>query len=370
MDPRPLAAALDEAAQAGVFPGAVLRVSRAGELLFEHAAGRRAAAPASPPMHSGVAFDLSSLTKPLATAVAFFQLVAEGRADLDRPVARDLPGFAAAGKGGIAPRHLLAHCSGLAAHREFWREVLGVERDGRPGFAASAAARHWMFERVDRESLESAPGTRAVYSDLGFIALGRLVEELAGEPLDRACARRTFAPLGLDSLFFIDLARPGAAPPAGIDVAPTGFSPARGRVADGEVDDDNAWAMGGVAGHAGLFGSAAAVDRLATALEACARGGDGPLPPAAVAAMWRRDPLPGSTRTLGWDTPTPGRSSSGRHLSPRSVGHLGFTGTSLWMDLERRLNVVLLSNRVHPSRENDKLAAFRPRIHDLVLEAL
>ncbi|MEI8359218.1 MAG: serine hydrolase domain-containing protein [Deltaproteobacteria bacterium] len=372
---------LDEAVARGDFPGGVLRVSRAGETLFEHAAGWRSLEPSRAAMHADVVFDLSSLTKPLATTLALFALLRDGAVGLDHPAARWLPGFAGRERGGVLVRHLLEHSSGLPAHRPFSTGVGAIEEAGRPGFAASGAARRWVLDVVQREPLEAPPGVRAVYSDLGFIALGEIVERAAGDRLDRVCTARVFGPLGLDGLFFVDLddgrhgpgrpGAPGAGAPDGVEFASTAYCPWRGRVLCGEVDDDNAYAMGGIAGHAGLFGRARDVDRLAGILERAGRGEHDFLPRAIVEAMWRPDAaVPGSTRTAGWDTPSPQRSSAGARMSKRTVGHLGFTGTSLWIDLERRVSIVLLTNRVHPSRENDKLVAFRPRIHDLVMEAL
>ena len=372
--------ALDEAVARGDFPGAVLRASVAGDVVFEHAAGWRSLEPVRAPMHPGVTFDLSSLTKPLATTLAAFSLVHEGRLALDHPVARWVPGFESRDRAGVLVRHLLEHSSGLPAHRPFSAGVAAIEDAGRPGFTTSVAARAWVCGQVRREPLEAPPGLRAVYSDLGFILLGEIVEAVAGERLDRVCAERVFGPVDVDGLLFVDLAdgrhSPGApglveSSDTPVEFAATAFCPWRRRVLLGEVDDDNAYAMGGIAGHAGLFGRARDVDRLACAVERAGRGEIDWLSPAIVERMWTLDAtVPGSTRTAGWDTPSPQGSSSGTRMSPRTVGHLGFTGTSLWFDLERRLSVLLLTNRVHPSRENDKLKAFRPLVHDLVLEAL
>ncbi|MFM7736562.1 MAG: serine hydrolase domain-containing protein [Alphaproteobacteria bacterium] len=404
MDFAPVERALDEAVARGDFPGAVLRASLGGEVVFEHAAGWRSLEPVRAPMHAGVTFDLSSLTKPLATTLAAFALVHEGRLALEHPVARWVPGFEGRERAGVLVRHLLEHSSGLPAHRPFSAGVAAIDDAGRPGFTTSTAARAWVCEQVRREPLEVPPGTRALYSDLGFILLGEIVEAVAGERLDRVCAERVFAPLGIDGLFFVDLddgrhapgapmlvdveagartvspAAPdaGAKAPAGtaggpatVDFASTAFCPWRRRVLHGEVDDDNAYAMGGIAGHAGLFGRVRDVERLACAVGRAGRGEIDWLSPALVARMWTLDAsVPGSTRTAGWDTPSPQGSSAGSRLSRRAVGHLGFTGTSLWFDAERGLAIVLLTNRVHPSRENDKLKAFRPLVHDLVLEAL
>ena len=154
-------------------------------------------------------------------------------------------------------------------------------------------------------------------------------------------------------------------------IAPTERCPWRNRVLCGEVHDDNAYAMGGVAGHAGMFGTAADIDRLASRLRACWRGEDDFMPREVVREFWTRDPtVEGSTWALGWDTPSPTNSTAGTRIGPNSVGHLGFTGTSLWIDLERDAHVILLTNRVHPQRDNDRIRDVRPRVHDATLEAL
>jgi CubicO group peptidase (beta-lactamase class C family) len=364
--------ALEEAAQKGVFPGAVLRVSRGGEVLLEHAAGRRSIEPERGPMATDVVFDLSSLTKPLATTLAVLLLVKAKRLGIDDRVTRFFHNFGVHGKTHVTFRHLLTHSSGLAAYRPFYKEVAALQRRGRPNFVGSRDAKEWIFEQIHREKLEAAPGTRAVYSDLGFMLLGQLVETVSGQPLDRFCQARIFGPLGLRAMSFIDLSQIGTkrVEPIADMIAPTQRCPWRKRVLCGEVDDENAYAMGGVAGHAGLFGSARDIDLLADHLKGIADGAPGLLPKELVDQMWTLDTtVPGSTRTLGWDSPSPERSSSGKHMSRHTVGHLGFTGTSIWLDLERNVNVILLTNRVHPSRDNDKLAEFRPRIHDLVMEA-
>lgn len=365
--------ALEDAAQRGVFPGAVLLVSRNGETLLERAVGCRALEPDRVPMRPEVVFDLSSLTKPLATTLAVMMLVHEKRLGLDDRVTRFFHNFGVHGKTHVTFRHLLTHASGLAAHRPYFKEVAALEKKGRPNFVASREAKEWVYEQVHREKLEAPPGTRAVYSDLGFMVLGQVVETVSGQTLDRFCQGRIFAPLGLSSTAFVDLSqlRQKRVEPIRDMIAPTQRCPWRKRILCGEVDDENAYAMGGVAGHAGLFGTARDIDTLANHLKGIAGGAPGILPKDLVDRMWTLDTtVSGSTRTLGWDTPSPQRSLAGTKMSKHTVGHLGFTGVSLWLDLERGVNVVLLTNRVHPTRDNDKIAEFRPRIHDLVMETV
>jgi CubicO group peptidase (beta-lactamase class C family) len=365
--------ALDEAVGRGVFPGAVLLVSVNGEVVFERAAGLRSVDPERAPMRPEVVFDLSSLTKPLATTVAFMLLVKDRRLTIDDRVTRFFHNFGVHGKGHVTFRQLLSHSSGLAAYRPFYREIIKIERAGKLNFVASRGAKEHVYEQIHREKLEYPPGTRAVYSDLGFMLLGQAIETVTRQTLDRFCQDRIFRPLRLRAMSFIDLSQVRARrlEPVAEMIAATERCPVRKRVLCGEVHDENAYAMGGVAGHAGLFGSARDVDTLATALERSLAGDESLLPESLVREMWTVDAdVPGSTRTLGWDTPSPRDSSAGTKMSPHTVGHLGFTGTSVWLDLERKIHVVLLSNRVHPSRDNDKLREFRPRIHDLVMSAV
>ncbi|HWP66441.1 MAG TPA: serine hydrolase domain-containing protein [Candidatus Limnocylindria bacterium] len=373
MDASGVTAVLERGVASGAFPGAVVLVARGGEIVLHEAVGFRSLEPTRTPMRRDTVFDLASLTKPLATTLAVMLLVREGKLRLDERVSRVIPGLAVHGKDAITIRHLLAHCSGLAAWRPFYEQIRRIEADGRPNFVATRGARDFVYEAVHRERPEHPPGTAAMYSDLGFILLGELVELTAHQTLADFCRARFYRPLGLQLLDFVDLTRKRRErlEPAPDAVAPTERCPWRGKILCGEVHDDNAWAMGGVAGHAGLFGNAACVHALLVMLRACARGEPGPLTAGQVREMWRRDDtVPGSTWALGWDTPSPEGSSAGSRISPNAVGHLGFTGTSVWLDLERDCHVVLLTNRVHPTRRNEGIRDIRPQLHDAVFEAL
>jgi CubicO group peptidase (beta-lactamase class C family) len=326
----------------GVFPAAVLLVADDGEPLLHAGYGDAERLDA--------VFDVASLTKAVATSVAMMWLVDRGRVDLDAPAARYLGELRRPGADRIRIRHLLAHASGLPAWRPYFRRLRGAE-------VVRAAA---------REPLESPPGRRAVYSDLGFMLIGAIVERAAGRPLDQLLADEIFGPLGLRRTFFV---RGGTRPPCG-PVLPTGRCAWRRRVLRGEVHDQNAAAMGGVAGHAGLFSTAHDLHRICRALVGCWSGDrGGTLSREVVRLFWRRSRVPGSTWCLGWDTPSPGASSAGRYLR-RAVGHLGFTGCSLWVDPRRARWVILLTNRVATGRDPARMQAFRPRLHDRVLEAL
>jgi serine-type D-Ala-D-Ala carboxypeptidase len=363
---------MEHAVTRGVFPGVVVLVNVGGQVVFHRAAGFRALEPERSPMREDTIFDLASLTKPLATSIAMMIMVKERKIALDDRVSRFFHNFGVHGKTHVTFRHLLANTSGLPAWKPYWKEILRIEREGRINFTASRGAKEFVYEAILREKPDAAAGARAVYSDLGFILLGAAIEEVNGMPLDRFCYERIYKPLGLRSTSFVDLSllRTRRLEPIADMLAPTERCPWRKRILCGEVHDDNAFAMGGVAGHAGLFSSARDVDRIATVLRECYDGQSLFLPATVVREFWKRDDTVGSsTWALGWDTPSARDSTAGFELSRHAVGHVGFTGTSLWIDLERALHVVVLSNRVHPTRENDKIREFRPLIHDLAVRA-
>lgn len=363
--------AFKEALTEGVFPGAVLLAAKGEEVVYHEAFGSRSLVPEKTPLERDTIFDLASLTKPLATAPAIMLLVREKKIRLDDRVTRFFPNFGVLGKMYITFRHLLAHCSGLPAWKAYFEEIVRDQQRGKVNFIASRAAKHYVFEQIHREKALSAPGTQALYSDLGYMLLGEVVEEISGWSLDRYCYDKIFKPMGLRSTSFVDLTqiRSRRLRPIQEMIAPTENCPWRKRVLCGEVDDDNAYAMGGVAGHAGLFANAEDVHRFLLRMRKCLKGDDTFFPAPMVEEFLTRDEtVPGSTFALGWDTPSAENSSSGSFFSPRSVGHLGFTGTSIWWDLEKDCHVVLLTNRVHPSRGNDKIKGFRPHIHNLVMK--
>jgi len=371
LQPGPIERELETCVAGGAFPGAVLRVSRGKEMLYHAAFGSRSLEPETTPMQADTIFDLSSLTKPLATTTAIMLLVREGKIRLDDRVTRFFPNFGVHGKIQVTIRSLLAHCSGLAGWKPFHKDIVRIEKQGRVSFLSSKGAKEWVYEQIQRDKLDYPTGSKSVYSDLGFILLGGVVELLAQVTLDRFVHERIVRPLGLRSTAFVDLTqlRTRRLAPVTELIAPTERCPWRGKVLCGEVHDDNAWAMGGVAGHAGLFANAADVDALAGRLVACFRGKDDFVPQEIVREFWTKDEaVADSTWALGWDTPTPGSSSAGTRMSRNAVGHLGFTGTSIWIDLERDLRVTLLTNRTHPKRDNERIREARPRIHDAVLE--
>ena len=340
----------------GVFPGAVLLVGRGNRLLM-HAAYGTANLFTQRPMTTATVFDLASLTKPLATTLALMRLHQQGRLDVDQRLATVLPAFAGSDKSGVTLAQLLSHTSGLPDYRPFYLQLAT-----RPANERKAVLREWLV----KEPLLNPPGERALYSDLDFMILEWIVEDVAGRRLDRFVAEEIYAPLGLTSLFFIDL---NQAPPAG-HYAATEQCAWRGRLMVGEVHDENAHVLGGVAGHAGLFGSAAGVHSvLSELLKAYHQGTGGQLfDRRTIRRFFER--VPGTDKALGFDMPAPLAPSCGRFFPATSIGHLGFTGTSFWVHLEQSVDVVLLTNRVHPTRANIAIRAFRPLIHDAVMEAL
>jgi CubicO group peptidase (beta-lactamase class C family) len=347
---------MERAVVTGVFPGAVLLAGDRTAMRYEAAFGL-ADRFAQEPTRLDTVYDLASLTKPLATTLAVMALVAEGKIRLDTTAGELLPAFRGTEKEAIQIRHLMCHRSGLPALRPYHLELVSLAPENR------RAALHRMLAA---EPLEHPIGTETLYSDLGFMILCWMIEEITHLRLDRFVHDRFYAPLGLDRLFFPDPAHP----PKDISFAAAEQCPWRKRLLRGSVSDENAWVTGGINGHAGLFGTAGNVYRLLQALLQSRTEEENPLrlPPALVATFLSPD-SPGG-RALGFDTPSRTGSSSGTRFSRHSVGHLGFTGTSFWMDLERGLIVILLSNRVHPSRENNAIRLFRPAIHDAVMDML
>lgn len=366
--------ALGQAIAKSQIPGAVVlaRMPQGGEILsHESVRGLAVQKPERIAMARDTIFDLASLTKPLATATSLMLLVAEGRIDLDAPVAKVLPAFGERGKEGVTIRHLLTHTSGLKPWRPFHEALLERERKKGERLLGTPAAREAVLERIHRSSLVHDPGEAAVYGDLDFILLGAIVEEVAGQPLDAFAQARIFGPLGMQDTRFVRL---GDAYPELGDAdrrrfAATENCPWRDKVLWGEVHDPNAWAMGGVAGHAGLFATADDVMRFARAVLDVWHGRSDVLPREWLQRFLTKNDAPENTTwALGWDTPTPGASSAGKYFSPSSVGHLGFTGTSLWIDLEREAAVVMLTNRVHLVAKRSKFE-LRAVVHDLVMES-
>jgi CubicO group peptidase (beta-lactamase class C family) len=316
-------------------------------------------------------FDLASLTKPIATTTLVMLLAADGALAIDDPVVKYLPEFAERDKTNVTLRHLLTHASGLKPWRGFHELLLDRERRTGERVIGTPAAREFVLERTLRSGLVHEPGAAAVYGDLDFIVLGAVIEAVTRRPLDEVAAERIFRPLGMRDTFFVRTGdgEPGLPEAVRRRVAASENCPWRGRIVWGEVHDPNASVMGGVAGHAGLFSTADDVMAFAQTIVDVWHGRSERLPRELLKAFLTRQHLPqDSDWALGWDTPTRGASSSGKHFSETSVGHLGFTGTSLWIDLESEAIIVMLTNRVHLVAKRSRFE-LRPLVHDLILEA-
>ncbi|WP_158615543.1 serine hydrolase [Acidipila sp. EB88] len=355
---------LADAITAGAFPGAAYGVSLRGTVVGLGAVGHFTYAPDSHPVERGTSFDLASVTKALATTGMAMLLWQRGQLDLDCSLGELLPGFIVhQGSGGefssterrqVTLRMLLAHCSGLPAYVRYFEEHTTPEG---------------VLRAVLRTPLVAAPGTVEAYSDPGFILLGKALEVLADEPLAQFCQREIFAPLAMQATRFC----PSAAdrhsiPPTELDQS------FRHCVVQGFVQDENCFVLGGASGHAGLFAPAVDVLRFAEAmLGPCrpATTGDLLFERRTVELFTHRAALvSGSSRALGWDTPSGLVSSAGSYFAPTSFGHLGYAGTSLWIDPVADIGIVLLTNRTYPERANTQIQQVRPAFHDAVRSVL
>ena len=332
------------------FPGASLAVGHREKLVICRGYGRLDYTSTSAPASRHTVYDLASLTKVVCTTSLAMQACDRGLIDPEDRLSRYFPEFQEGQKQQVALKHLLAHSSGLPAHLPLYAQASGKEN---------------VLQRILDTPLEHQPGSRSLYSDLGFILLGAVVERACGDSLDNLARERIFRPLGMGRTRFH--------PPSDWRprIAPTEDDPWRQRLLRGEVHDENAYAMGGVAAHAGLFGTAA---DLAVFCQALLNGGvynhRRIVKRATLETFTQRQADPrDSSRALGWDTPSP-NSSAGSRLSPQSYGHTGFTGTSLWIDPRRRLFIVFLTNRVHPSRNNTAIQSARREVADTVAEAV
>ncbi|HMK64879.1 MAG TPA: serine hydrolase domain-containing protein [Thermodesulfobacteriota bacterium] len=350
---------LETAVEEGVFPGADLLVGLGETVLLHNKYGSATLVPEQEPLLNNTIFDLASLTKPLATTLGIMALAEGGRLTLDRPFHPKEYPFLNPKISGMTVRHLLAHSSGLPAYQPYFERLeneTGIKK---------VILQDW----IRREPETVQPGTRTEYSDLGFMALDWIFSEITGEDLDGWLRKNIYLPLGLTRLGFRPISISGVPDPG--RYAPTENCPWRRKILRGEVHDENAYALGGISGQAGLFGTAFEIFKLIRTLKKAydqPRGShlfNGKL----VRQFWTRQTLPLNTsRALGFDTPSETDSSAGRFFSRLSVGHLGFTGTSFWLDLEKDLLIILLTNRVHPTRANQKIKTFRPLVHDLIYQ--
>ena len=340
---------LQEGIARAAFPSASIAVTYQGKLVALNAFGRFTYEPDSPAVTVATVFDLASVSKVVATTTMAMILYQRGLIDLEAPVASIVPEFSGsdARRSQVTVRMLLAHSSGLPAYEKLFLKATTRDELLAAGFATP---------------LTADPGTRAEYSDIGFIILAVALERVADESLDRFCQREIFGPLGMrHTAFNPPVAWRSSIPPTADDHT------FRKRIIQGEVQDENASVLGGVAGHAGLFATA---EDLAAFAHVLLLGGAPLVRPETLALFTRRETSPADTsRALGWDTPS-SPSQSGKYFSARSFGHLGYTGTSLWIDSEHQLSVILLTNRTWPDCDNKAIKDVRPAFHDAVVEAL
>jgi CubicO group peptidase (beta-lactamase class C family) len=359
----PAAAALvRNAIASGAFPASSIEVGHADGPIWRDATGRLTYDMESAPVDEYTVFDLASLTKVIATTPLVMRAVDHGHLKLDDLVSAWIPEWRGRDRESVTIADLLAHSSGLTAYLPFFRDYTG---------------RFEFQQAIASLPLEYAPRSQSIYSDLGFILLGFILEDAHPRSPGFRGASGTIDPSrSLATQFhrlvsFFTAESLTFSPPRAwrVRIAPTEVDRWRGRLLRGEVHDENTWALGGVAGHAGLFGTAAAVGALARAVLRTIQGEPILAKPETMRAFIQKTNVLGSSRALGWDTMLP-TSSCGTLLSPSSIGHTGFTGTSLWIDWERDLYVVFLTNRVHPTRENETIRQVRPRLHDAIVAEL
>jgi CubicO group peptidase (beta-lactamase class C family) len=372
-----------EAIGEGVFPGASYAVGLSDRVVHLRSAGRFTYCPDSPPTTTDTVFDLASVSKVAGTTTAAMILHDGGLLALDHRVADHIPGFAQNDKGHITVRNLLVHDSGLIAFRPYHRTMRRPEE---------------VLTAINSEKLEYPTGTKTVYSDLNMALLAQIIEKLSGTTLDRFLATEVWGPLGMKKTGYTPgegispIERHECAPTEGVELwreqqrklryglignqkrhafpVECPEHPDASTWIQGEVHDPTAMTLGGVAGHAGLFSTVGDLCIFMQMMLNEGRHGGRQLIQPETVREWTRRQDAKNTRALGWDTPSDKGSSAGSLFSRRSFGHTGYTGTSIWADPERKLFAILLTNRVHPTSENTKIIAFRPRFHDAVVQAL
>lgn len=345
------------AIQENAFPGAAVLVASHGEVLYRNFFGQAALVPQLEAVTEKTLFDIASLTKPIATALLVLLAKKEGQLDLDKHLIDYFPEINE-DKYKISIRHLLKHTSGLPAWRPYYEEITKEQ----PTLVGTRKTRTLYFQKISQETLQLPIGYQKIYSDLGFILLGILLEDALQKPLDQLFQEKIAGPLELVDTCFI----PNETVETSRPIAATENSPWRKKVIRGEVHDDNAFTLGGVAGHAGLFSTVDDLHRLASETRNAYHGRSSWLPLEAVQEF-----IGSKVRfKLGWDTPSATDSQAGQYFVKNSIGHLGYTGCSLWINLDDEFHIILLTNRVHPSSANDQIKAWRPRLHDLLYEEI
>jgi len=375
---------MEKAITDGVFPAADLLVAREGEIVHHGQYGDA---------RGGTCFDIASLTKPVCTATLVMMLVEENLLKLTDTVYQWLGGTRLAAHRLITVEHLLNHTSGLPEWQPYYRE-LPLDLVGTEG------GKRFILDACYNEPPLTGPGEKTLYSDIGYVFLGEVIAQAGGAALDVLFSSRIAKPMGLQDTFFVSSVgapisttakRSYATPDQHVPTpkygrpgdrvarrenerrrfAPTEDCPWRERVIHGEVHDQNAYALGGIAGHAGLFSTTADLHRFVLELTNSYKGKSGWLPKETLHRYFNFEGRRTANVFLGgWDTPSPRNSASGRYFSKHSIGHLAYTGCSIWIDLQKDFWVILLTNRIHPSTTNEKIKAFRPQIHDLIYKTI
>ncbi|MCP5063082.1 MAG: serine hydrolase [Ignavibacteriae bacterium] len=341
---------MEQAISDSVFPGAVLLFGIDNSFFYSKAFGHYTYDKTSNPITTNSIFDLASVSKVVATTSAAMILVDESKLNLDEKVISYLPEFNNNGKEIITIKNLLVHNSGLAAFKKYYDEFSTAEE---------------VINDIMNLELIYEPGTKYVYSDLGMITLQKVIERISTKSLDKFLEEKLFQPLGMNLTMYSpsnEIKR---------NCVPTELDDFwRMRQLQGEVHDERAFMLNGVAGHAGLFSTAEDLSKFARMLLNNGKFNHNNFIKKETIEEWTTKQSDQSDRGLGWDTRSKESSSSGKYFSKNSFGHTGYTGTSIWVDKESKLFVILLSNRVHPTRANRKIIKFRPKIHDVIYESV
>jgi CubicO group peptidase (beta-lactamase class C family) len=332
------------------FPGAVVLVWQDGKILFEKGFGNYTYDSKSPKVSAETIYDLASVTKVVATTTAAMICYDRKLFSLDDKVAKYIPEFSINGKKDISIKNLLLHNTGLPAWKKFYGRNLGYDE---------------VLKEIYSSELEYKTGENTVYSDLGIITLGKIIENVTGKSLDKYCSDEIFIPLKMSSTFYNpnDSIKKLCAPTETDNYW-------RMKTLQGEVHDETSAMLNGVAGHAGLFSTSEDISKLMSVLISKGKLDQKDFIKQSTVELFTRRYSSESTRALGWDTKSDSGSSSGKYFSKNSFGHTGYTGTSIWADPERKLFVIFLTNRVHPTRENTKILKVRPQLHNAVIKCL
>ena len=342
-----------------IFPGAAIMIATQDQILFEENYGV-SNLHTNQPITKETIFDLASLTKPLSTTLSIMVLIKDGLLNLDWPLSDILHESQKTDKKNITCRQLLCHASGLPAYTPYFESLKQVEKENRQALHKKLL-------------LKESMGHPPCYSDIGFMFLEWIINKMSGQRIDAYIHSKIYQPLGLNNLFYIDLFDPNHQKIdfQSMQFAATENCPWRKKVLEGEVHDDNAYSLGGICGHAGLFGTAKDVMSLLIKILNAYLGNTSHnkyFDDQSLFSLFLT-PQKNINKTLGFDIPTYPNSSAGHYFSKHTVGHLAFTGCSFWIDLEKSLIILLLTNRVHPTRKNEKIKQFRPYIHDMIMKA-